>query len=176
MKAILIILILLVPNLVNAQGAIPVQQITWTQISNEPTQAQALSYKLYVSEESGTKTMVPLSNVLCGYVNFTTECSTVLPNSARPAIITNNYSQLSATDMMTAVESPLSLPFKGDQGCIFRNGLYAVGIETTITANNKNDLQRVLQEFKTAKFKHISTTPIKNSFQVREECVGYIVQ
>lgn len=156
-------------------GAIPPQQITWTQ-AILPSVAQGYLYKLYVTEESGIKKVVPLSSVLCGPAsNGASACSTVLPVEANAAIITGNNSQLTATNPTTNQESPLSTTFVGNQGCIFRDNLFAVTKRTSATSNKQN-LNALLNEFKAAKFKHISTNQTRgNQYVVTEECAGVII-
>lgn len=157
-----------------SMGAIPPQQVTWTSTSATPTIAQGYTYKLYIYEESGKKSIVTLVNTLCGVQNGQTICSTGLPSTGNVAIISGNQSQLTATDTTTQLESTPSLLFTGNQGCILRNNLYPVGQRTSLTAN-KPGLNALLSEFQAAKFKHISTTPKGGQFVVLEECVGYIV-
>lgn len=154
-------------------GAVPPQEVTWTQ-DVTPSRAQSFIYRLYIMEESGNGSVVQLASTLCGTVNGTTECSTALPAAANAAIVSNNRSQLTAVDPTTGVESPLSVPFVGDQGCIFRDNLYAIGKQAT-GQSNKQNLQRLLDEFRAAKFRHIRTENLKgNQFLVTEECVGKI--
>lgn len=155
-------------------AAVPAQQITWTQSGKTPSEAQALLYRLYISEESGAGAVVQLLDTLCGTVDGQTQCSTRLPSAANAAIISNNRSQLAAVEPTTGVESPLSAAFIGDQGCIFRDALYALAQQAQAQSNKQN-LERLLAEFQAAKFKHLRTENLKgNQFLVTEECVGHL--
>jgi hypothetical protein len=159
-----------------AHAAVPPQQVTWVQPNVEPVVAQAFVYTLTISEEgNSTPRVVPFLSVLCGGSGTTAECSTPLPVNAQSAIITGNVSRITATDTRTNLSSPASAPFTGNQGCIFRDNLYAVSRQTTVQTNKPN-LQRTLDEFQRAKFKHLSTTPKGGQFLVTEECVGYLVK
>jgi hypothetical protein len=153
--------------------SVPPQQITWTQ-TEQATIAQKYIYKLYISEESGIKTTITLTNTLCGPVTYGSQCSTALPANGNVAIITGNQSQITATNPTNKMESSLSIPFVGNQGCIFQTNLYAISAKAT-AESNKGQLNRLLDEFKQAKFKHISTTEKGSRYVVIEECVGYIV-
>lgn len=155
--------------------AVPVQQVTWVQPNVTPTQAQSFFYALTIFEEGKPNpNIISLGNILCGGPANAAECSTRLPTAANSAIITGNKSQIQATDGRNNQKSPLSAPFIGDQGCIFQDNLYKVGIQTS-EESNKGQLNRLLEEFKAAKFKHISTNQKGNRYVVTEECVGYIV-
>jgi hypothetical protein len=159
-----------------AQGAIPPQHITWTQ-DVDPQTAQTFVYTLRIAEEGNpTPRVVGLLGILCSGQGTTSECSSTLPLAAQPAIITGNLYTLTATDPRTNQSSPASWPpSQGDQGCIFRDRLYAVGVPTQ-AQTNKQGLAATLAEFKRAKFKHVRTTDLKgNAYLVVEECVGYIV-
>lgn len=156
--------------------AVPVQQVTWVQPNVTPTQAQSYFYALTIFEEGKPNpNIISLGNILCGGPANAAECSTRLPTAANSAIITGNKSQIQATDGRNNQKSPLSAPFVGDQGCIFRDGLYKVGIQTSVPTR-KQELNEVLAEFKAAKFKHISTNQTRgNMYVVTEECAGFIV-
>jgi hypothetical protein len=156
-------------------GAVPPQTITWNITGVTASYAQTYRYKLYINEESGKQSVVQLVNTLCGTVSGQTQCSTALPAIGNPAIISGNNSLLSATDANTNLESPMSIPFTGNQGCILRDNLYKIGTRTSLQANRPG-LNPLLAEFKAAKFKHISTVPRGGQYTVTEECVGYIVQ
>lgn len=157
-----------------ASATIPSQQITWNQ-PILPSVAQGYQYKLYITEESGIKRVVPLTSILCGPASNGSSCSAVLPIEANAAIISGNTSQLTATNLANKQEGPLSSTFVGNQGCIFRDNLFAVTKQTTATSNRQN-LQILLNEFKAAKFKHISTNQTRgNQFVVTEECAGQII-
>ncbi len=105
----LISIILLIPSLVSAQQ----NQIVWDQPNvSSPTAAQALQYKFYVTPSGSTVTNSPitLTSVLCGGTTVV-QCSTVLPSVAGAANITGAKSELTATDSISGVESPKSIPF-----------------------------------------------------------------
>lgn len=155
-------------------AAIPVQQVTWTQNANATT-AQAYIYKLYITQENGIKSTITLTNTLCGATPSGSQCSTALPAAGNVAIVTGNKSQLTATNPTNKMESTASAPYTGDQGCIFRTNLFKVGLETS-AQSNKGQLGRLLDEFKQAKFKHVSTVQKGNQYVVTEQCVGFIVQ
>ena len=159
-----------------SMAPVPSQQITWTQTDVNPSTAQILIYTLSINEEGNpTPRVVGLLNVLCGGTAPNSECSTVLPAQANSAIVTGNVSQLSARDPNSGLTSPFSMPFTGNQGCIFRDNLHPVGGQAQAQTNKQN-MNTVLNEFKRAKFKHVSTTSLKgNQYLVVEECVGYIV-
>lgn len=161
--------------------AIPAQQVSWVQAGVSPSQAQAMTYRLYVVEESGVQTTVALGSTLCGAASSVadSQCSTALPPAGVPAIVTGNTSRLTATEAATQVESPLSTPFTGDQGCVFAVpgsvNLFAVGQRTGVVtgANQEAALRR---RFQAAKFRWLSTTVLDGGqVRVREECVGYLV-
>lgn len=156
--------------------AIPIQQVTWIQPRVSPTQAQSYFYSLRILEEGNPNPLlISLGNILCGGPVNAAECSTRLPAAAQSAIVTGNASQIRAVDGRNNEASPLSAPFIGNQGCIFRDSLYSLGARTTATTNKQN-LNNVLNEFRKAKFKHISTNQTRgNQYVVTEECVGYIV-
>lgn len=159
-------------------GAVPPQQITWTQTNVDPTTAQTLyTYTLTITEEGNpTPKIIGLINVLCGGTAPSSTCSAALPiPTGQSAIITGNSSTLTATDTNTKLTSPVSLPYKGDQGCIFRNNLFKVGTNTS-AETRKQDMNALLAEFQKAKFKHISTKQLAgNRFLVTEQCVGFLV-
>jgi len=155
-------------------GAVPPQQVTWTHTTT-PEVAQKYSYKLYIYEESGKKSIVTLVNTLCGVNNGITQCSTGLPATGNIAIITGNQSQITATDTTTQLESGPSLSFTGNQGCILRDNLYKIAQQTQLNAR-KDTLATVRAEAKAAKFKEIRIQQKGNNFVLTEECVGYIVQ
>lgn len=154
--------------------AISPQRIAWTQSGISPTVARTYIYKLYITEESGVKTSLLLSNITCVGIAIGAGCSTALPSNGNVAIITGNHSQLTATNPKNMIEGPASAAFIGNQGCIFRNNLYKIGARVTITAYKVLNTA-LLNEFKAAKFKLISSVPKGNSIVVTEECVGYIV-
>jgi hypothetical protein len=171
----LLVLVLLSTS-VHAQTEIPPQQITWVQQGIDPSIAQTFIYTLTITEEGiPTPRVVPILSVLCGGTSPNSECSTSLPAQGQSAIITGNISRLMAQDTRTNQNSPASAPFTGNQGCIFRTLLYAVGRRAQ-EQTNKQNIQVLLDEFKKAKFKHISTQDLKgNQFTVTEECAGYLV-
>jgi hypothetical protein len=156
-------------------AAVPTQQVTWTQPDITPSRAQVLIYRLTITEEGNpTPRVVGLTNVLCGGSDNAAECSTVLPAAAQSAIISGNRSTLMATNPETGASSGASAAFTGNQGCIFRDTLYAVGARANAQAS-KQQLNTLLSEFHAAKFDHISTTNLKgNAWLVVEECVGYL--
>jgi hypothetical protein len=183
MRTLLAIVLVLTTGLGAAQDdqqgrAIPAQQVTWVQPGIPPSFAQQYAYRLYITEESGVERTVPLASTLCGgFDPAFAECSTALPAAASPAIITGNVSRLSATDPDSYVESDLSVAFVGDQGCIYRNRLYAVGARHAITLM-KTELEKVLADFQAAKFKVVSIRPHpedESRVILTEECVGYLV-
>lgn len=155
-------------------AAVPPQQITWTQTIST-TIAQSYVYKLYITEESGFKTTITLTNILCGPTTTGSQCSTALPINGNIAIISGNQSQLTATNPTNKLESLASTPFIGNQGCIYNDNLYKIS-ERAMNTTNKQNLNAVLNQFKAAKFKHISTNQTRgNQYVVTEECAGYIV-
>ena len=91
------------------------------------------------------------------------------------AIISGNQSSLTVTDPTTNIESAQSLVFIGNQGCIFRNNLYAIS-KQAVVESNKGQVNNLLNEFKAAKFKLISQVAKGARIIITEECVGYIVQ
>jgi hypothetical protein len=142
----------------------------------DPSTAQIFVYTLTITEEGNpTPRVVPILSVLCGGQPGAAECSTALPTQGQSAIVTGNVSRLKAKNNNTGLESAASAPFTGNQGCIFRDNLYAVGKQAQANAR-KQDLNTVLAEFKRNKFKHISTQDLKgNNFLITEECAGKIV-
>lgn len=154
-------------------ATVPLQPITWFQ-GIAPTIASTYVYKLYISQESGVKSTVTLTNVMCVANGINSQCSTNLPAGGNFSIISGNSSQLTATDPKTMLESQPSVPFIGNQGCIFRDNLYAINAQAQAQAN-KNTLQALYNEFQAAKFMRVGTTNKGNQFVVTEKCVGYIV-
>lgn len=172
MKALLLVLLLSA----TLHAAVPPQQVTWVQPGVTPNQAQSFFYSLTITEEGNpTPRVVSLLGVLCGGATDAAECSARLPDSAQSAIISGNRSQIKALDGRTNQSSVASAPFTGNQGCIFRDTLYAIGQRAQAQAR-KQELADVLAEFQRAKMDHVSTTNLKgNAFLVIEECVGYLV-
>lgn len=168
-----LLLLVIITSLLSI-AAIPPQAVTWTQ-PIDPTTAQSYTYKLYITEESGVKRTIVLLNTLCGAIQNGSQCSTALPSSGNVATITGNTSYLTATNPLNGIEGPPSVSFTGNQGCIFRDNLFKVGVRTNAQAN-KNTLNNLLKEFQAAKFKHISTSQKGNQYVVTEECAGYIVR
>ncbi len=158
------------------RAAVPPQQVTWVQPGVTPNQAQSFFYSLTITEEGNpTPRVVSLLGVLCGGATDAAECSARLPDAAQSAIITGNSSQIKALDGRTNQSSPASAPFAGNQGCIFRDTLYAIGQRAQAQAR-KQELNALLAEFQRAKMDHVSTTNLKgNAFLVIEECVGFLV-
>lgn len=171
--ALVLVLTLLV---VNVRAAVPAQQVTWMQPGVAPSRAQVLIYRLTITEEGNpTPREVGLVNVLCGGAATTAECSAALPTAAQSAIISGNSSTLRARDPETGQAGPSSAVFVGDQGCIFRDNLYAIKARAQVQVR-KQELNAALAEFKQAKFMHVSTTDLKgNAFLIVEECVGHLV-
>lgn len=174
MRAALVLALTLL--VVNVRAAVPSQQVTWVQPNVTPNEAQSFFYSLTITEEGNpTPRTVSLLAVLCGGPTNAAECSAPLPASAQSAIITGNSSQIKALDGRTNQSSAASAPFKGDQGCIFRDNLTPVG-ERAQAQTNKQGMNNLLAEFQRAKFDHVSTTNLKgNQFLVIEQCVGYLV-
>lgn len=173
-----ILFVLLFSATLHAQNPPPPQQITWTQNGATASEAQVnYIYRLTINEEGNpTPKHVPLLNVLCGGSDTAPQCSTALPIAGQSAIVTGNRSRLVAQDTRTNLTSDSSDVFVGDQGCIFRDDLYKVGVRTTAEAR-KQDLQALLTEFNRAKFKFIAQKQVAgNRFLVNEECVGYVVK
>jgi hypothetical protein len=174
---VFLLLLLLWSRRADAQGVpIPPQQITWVQANIDPAFAQTFVYTLTVNEEGNpTPRPVPILSVLCGGPTQAAECSTPLPVTGQSAIISGNVSRLTAMDPRTNQSSPASAPFTGNQGCIFRDALYAIARRAQLQVR-KQELSSALAEFKKSKFKHISTQDLKgNAFLITEECVGYLV-
>jgi hypothetical protein len=168
-----LLLFLITINCLLSIAAIPPQVVTWTQ-PIDPTTAQSYTYKLYITEESGVKRTIVLTNTLCGAIQNGSQCSTALPSSGNVATVTGNVSYLTATNPVNGIEGPPSTSFTGNQGCIFRDNLYKVGQQTTGQAN-KNTINALYSEFQAAKFKFISVRQKGNQYVVTEECAGYII-
>jgi hypothetical protein len=172
----LVVAVLCLATDVLAAGPVPAQQITWLQPNTSATTAQGYTYTLTLTEEGKAPRDIPVASVLCGGLTIHAECAVALPASAEPAIISGNVSVLRALDTAFPTDPTSSLPFTGDQGCIFRTLLYALN-ERGTAQSNKQNLTAVYAEFQTAKFRHVRTQPLPkgNQFQVIGDCAGQIV-
>ena len=111
MKRVLLLLVLVL--LTTSSNLYAQSQVVWNQSGvNSATQAQSLTYKLYITPSGSTNTTtVTLTSVLCGGTATNPQCSTVLPATASVAATTGTKSELTTTDPTSGVESAKSAPF-----------------------------------------------------------------